>query len=69
MLSHLLFLKAEMQIIMSRQDLQWLLAFAKSHSLMKEPITIVLPLWIKDLEDYYEDMIADYWIDIDKERY
>lgn len=54
---------------MNRQDLQWLLAFAKSHSLMKEPITIVLPLWIKDLEDYYEDMIADYWIDIDKDRY
>lgn len=69
MQSHLLSLKAEMQIIMNRQDLQWLLAFAKSHSLMEEPIIIVLPLWLKDLEEYYNDMIADYWIDIDKERY
>ena len=69
MLSHLLSLKAEMQIIMSRQDLQWLLAFAKSHSLMKESITVVLPLWLKDMKEYYDDMIADYWIDINKERY
>ena len=58
-----------MQIIMNKQDLQWLLAFAKSHSLMKESITIVLPLWIKDMKEYYDDMIADYWVDIDKERY
>lgn len=58
-----------MQIIMSRQDLQWLLAFAKSHSLMEESIIIVLPLWLKDMKEYYDDMIADYWIDIDKERY
>lgn len=69
MLLLLLSLKAEMQIIMNRQDLQWLLAFAKSHSLMKEPITVVLPLWLKDLEDYYNDMIADYWIDVYKEIY
>ena len=54
---------------MNRQDLQWLLAFPKSHSLMKESIIIVLPLWYKEVEDYYNDMIADYWIDIDKERY
>ena len=44
---------------MNRQDLQWLLAFAKSHSLMKEPITIVLPLQIKDLEEYYNDILVD----------
>lgn len=54
---------------MNRQDLQWLLAFAKSHSLMEESIIIVLPLWLKDMKEYYDDMIADYWIDIDKERY
>lgn len=65
----LLSLKAEMQIIMNRQDLQWLLAFAKSHCLMEESIIIVLPLWLKDMKEYYDDMIADYWIDIDKERY
>lgn len=53
---------------MNRQDLKWLLAFAKSHSLMKESIIIVLPLWLKDLEDYYKDMIADYWITINKEN-
>ena len=58
-----------MQIIMSRQDLQWLLAFAKSHSLMKESIIIVLPLWYKEVEDYYNDMVADYWIDVYKEMY
>lgn len=54
---------------MNRQDLQRLLAFAKSHSLMKESIIIVLPLWFKDLKDYYNDMIADYWIDINKVTY
>ena len=54
---------------MNRQDLQWLLAFAKSHSLMKESIIIVLPLWYKEVEDYYNDMIADYWIDVYKEIY
>lgn len=54
---------------MNRQDLQWLLAFAKSHCLMEESIIIVLPLWLKDMKEYYDDMIADYWIDIDKERY
>lgn len=54
---------------MNRQDLKWLLAFAKSHSLMKESIIIVLPLWLEYLEDYYNDMIADYWIDVYKERY
>ena len=45
---------------MNKQDLEWLLAFAKSHSLMKKSIIIVLPLWLKDLEEYYNDMIADY---------
>lgn len=54
---------------MDKQDLQWLLAFAKSHSLMKEPVIVVLHLWLKDLEDYYNDMVADYWIDINKEKY
>ena len=54
---------------MNRQDLQWLLVFAKSHSLMKESIIIVLPLWIKDMKEYYDDMVADYWIDVYKERY
>ena len=54
---------------MNRQDLQWLLAFAKSHSLMKEPIIVVLPLWLKDIKEYYDDIVADYWIDVDKERY
>lgn len=54
---------------MNKQDLQWLLAFTKSHSLMKKPITVVLPLWFKDMKDYYDDMVADYWIDINKERY
>ena len=54
---------------MNRQDLQWLLAFAKSHSLMEESIIIVLPLWIKDMKEYYDDMVADYWIDVYKERY
>lgn len=63
MLLLLLTLKAEIAEtakIMNKQDLEWLLAFAKSHSLMKESIIIVLPLWLKDLEDYYNDMIADY---------
>ena len=45
---------------MNKQDLEWLLAFAESHSLMKKSIIIVLPLWLKDLKDYYNDMIADY---------
>lgn len=45
---------------MNKQDLEWLLVFAKSHSLMKKSIIIVLPLWLKDLKDYYNDMIADY---------
>lgn len=54
---------------MNRQDLQWLLVFAKSHSFMEEPIIIVLPLWLKDMKEYYDDTVADYWIDIDKERY
>ena len=58
-----------MQIIMNKQDLQWLLGFSKSHSLMKESIIIVLPLWIKDMKEYYDDMIADYWIDVYKEMY
>lgn len=44
---------------MNKQDLEWLLAFAKSHSLMKESITVVLPLWLKDLEDYYNDILVD----------
>lgn len=54
---------------MNRQDLQWLLAFAKGYSLMKEPITVVLPLWLKDMKDYYNDMVADYWIDMYKKIY
>lgn len=54
---------------MNKQDLQWLLAFAKSHFLMKESIIIVLPLWNKEVEDYYNDMIASYQIDMNKEIY
>ena len=52
---------------MNKQDLDWLLAFAKSHNLMNEPIKKVLPLWYKEVEEYYEDMVADYWIDADNE--
>ena len=52
---------------MNRQDLEWLLAFAKSHSLMKEPLSAVLSLLYKEVEEYYEDedMIDDFWIDAD----
>lgn len=48
---------------MTHQDLKDLLAFAESHNLMKEPFTKVYELWLKDLQEYYEDSVADYWID------
>lgn len=54
---------------MNRQDLQWLLAFAKSHSLMNKSIIVVLPLWLRALKNYYDDMIDGYWIDVYKEIY
>lgn len=51
---------------MSRQDLQWLLSFAKSNNLMGKTLIEVLPLFNAALEDYYKDMEADYWIDMNK---
>lgn len=52
---------------MNRQDLEWLLSFAKSNNLMDRPLIDVIPLFMSDLEDYYNDMEADYWIDMAKE--
>ena len=51
---------------MNYQDLTDLINFAKSKDLMKHSVIEVYNLWLKDLEEYYKDYIAEYYIDLDK---
>lgn len=47
---------------MTQSDLDYLLDFAKANNLMSQPFQKVYNLWLKELEEAYQDYLADSYL-------